>query len=148
MITYVLTVSEFFPKTHKKAGLPTGFIDRISTKTKLHTIRGNYDLWAKRFEKINKGEAVLSVRYWSGKPYNSKQIESFVFDKEDGIGIQKLNIDLAKNSDVHAFVEKFYIDLDTLAQNDGLVYEDFEEWFKKYDFSKPMAIIHFTKFRY
>lgn len=67
---------------------------------------------------------------------------------EDGIGIQKLNIDLSKYSDIHAFVEKFYIDLDTLAQNDGLSYEDFEEWFKNYDFSKPMAIIHFTKFRY
>lgn len=148
MTTYVLTVSEFFPKTHNKAGLPTGFINAISNKTKLHTIRGNYDLWAKRFEKINKGEAVLSVRYWSGKPYNSRQIESFVFDMEDGIGIQKLNIDLSKYSDIHAFVEKFYIDLDTLAQNDGLSYEDFEEWFKNYDFSKPMAIIHFTKFRY
>lgn len=72
MTTYVLTVSEFFPKTHNKAGLPTGFINAISNKTKLHTIRGNYDLWAKRFEKINKGEAVLSVRYWSGKPYNSR----------------------------------------------------------------------------
>ena len=27
-------------------------------------------------------------------------------------------------------------------------YDDFKEWFKGYDLSKPMAIIHFTAFRY
>ena len=37
---------------------------------------------------------------------------------------------------------------ETLAKNDGLSDDDFREWFKKIDFSKPMAIIHFTDFRY
>lgn len=150
MITYVLTVSEFFPKTHNKAGLPTGFIDRISNKTKLHAIRGNYDLWAKRFEKINKGEAVLSVRYWSGKPYNSKQIECFVFDKEDGIGIQKIEFEDYFFDTGWIVRQEQFCDqsVNFVAKNDGLSKEDFKEWFKKYDLSRPMAIIHFTNFRY
>ena len=48
--TYVITVSEFFPKTHNKSGLPTGFIDKIGSKIKKHTIRGNYELWKKRID--------------------------------------------------------------------------------------------------
>jgi len=39
-------------------------------------------------------------------------------------------------------------DIRTLAKNDGLSLQDFKDWFKGYDFSKPMAIIHFTRFRY
>ena len=35
-----------------------------------------------------------------------------------------------------------------LAKNDGLSLTYFTDWFKGYDLSKPMAIIHFTKFRY
>ena len=27
-------------------------------------------------------------------------------------------------------------------------FEDWENWFKNYDLAQPMAIIHFTKFRY
>lgn len=42
---------------------------------KIHTIRANYDLWAKRFEEIERGEACLAVRKWTGKPYRSPQIE-------------------------------------------------------------------------
>lgn len=41
-----------------------------------------------------------------------------------------------------------YIDREILANNDGLSKEDWQEWFRGYDLSKPMAIIHFTKFRY
>ena len=39
-------------------------------------------------------------------------------------------------------------ELNELAKNDGLTLPDFKEWFYKYDLSTPMAIIHFTKFRY
>ena len=35
-----------------------------------------------------------------------------------------------------------------LAANDGLSTNDWLDWFKNYDLTKPMAIIHFTKFRY
>jgi len=152
MKTYVLTISEFFPKTHNKSTLPTGFIKSISNKSKKHTIRGNYELWKKRFEKINDGKAVLSVRYWSGKPYKSKQIESFVFGKDDGIGIERLilnpncvvegDMPYIESTGYHSSIKE------KLAKNDGLSFEDFTKWFEKYDLSKAMAIIHFTDFRY
>lgn len=155
MKTYVLTVSEKFPKTHPKSGEPTNFPLSIKHYDKIHTIRGNYDLWAKRFEKINAGEAVLSVRVWEGKPYNSKQREIFRYDYRRKIGIEKLNMDTFDvgrddNNDVflNFEVSKTMVSADLLAKNDGLSYEDFENWFKGYDFSKPMAVIHFTDFRY
>lgn len=140
--TYVLTVSEFYPKGHPKAGLPTGFINAIAKRQKIHTIRGNYDLWSKRAEKINNGNAVLSVRCWTGKPYNSKQREVFVFEK---IGVEKLQLDVLgwfiNDIDSDYTVEEF-------AKNDGLSVEDFKSWFKGQDFTQPKAIIHFSNFRY
>lgn len=145
MKTYVLTVSEKFPKTHPKAGESTNFPLYIKHYDKIHTIRGNYDLWAKRFEKINAGEAVLSVRVWEGKPYNSKQREIFRYDYRRKIGIEKVTFrDYLYDINVNGTS----VDVDDLAKNDGLSYSDFEHWFKGYDFSKPMAVIHFTDFRY
>ena len=152
--TYVLTVSEFFPKTHNKSGLPTGFIDKIGSKIKKHTIRGNYPLWKKRIDEIQKGNAVLSIRYWTGKPYNSKQKEVYVLDKNSGIGVQALYFDF--NRILEPFISsedskdkvQTYLSTHEIAKNDGLNYPDFEEWFKGYDLNEPMAIVHFTDERY
>lgn len=156
--TYVLTVSEFFPKTHNKSGLPTGFIDKIGSKIKKHTIRGNYNLWKRRIEEIQKGNAVLSIRYWTGKPYNSPQKEVYVLDKDSGIGVQELTFEemimttedvLETKSKVGMHIWKpNFSNIRTLAKNDGLEFEDFKEWFKGYDLSEPMAIVHFTTKRY
>ena len=99
MKTYVITLSKTFPATHKRHGEPTYFRDKFSypdskgmVSKKLHTIRANYDLWAKRFQKIAAGEACLSVRQWTGAPYRSKQEELARLTREDGIGIQRLDI--------------------------------------------------------
>ena len=150
--TYVLTISISFPKTHNKSGLPTGFIDKIGRKIKKHTIRGNYLLWKKRIDEIQKGNAVLSIRYWTGKPYNSKQKEVYVLDKNSGIGVQKLEFHEDKDG---VCALKYPIinnhrepDIKIIAENDGLSYPDFKEWFKGYDLSEPMAIVLFTAERY
>ena len=168
MKTYVITLSQVFPTTHPKAGIPTGFQHKLQTALngwkdhafiKLHTIRANYPLWAKRFEQIERGEAYLSVRQWSGMPYASKQVEIARLTKEDGIGIQKLYLTdeinlLGEYGIVESTWELFGIPGDSkvsckqLAYNDGLSYEDWDAWFEKYDKSKPLAIVHFTKFRY
>lgn len=142
--TYVLTVSELFPKTHKKAGKPTGFPLAIKHYDKIHTIRGNYDLWEKRFKKINEGKAILSVRVWSGKPYQSKQQEIFKYDNTHKIGLQKLE---DPTNFVFAPIEGKQVNWGDIAKNDGLSFEDFCEWFKVRN-NSPMAIIHFTDFRY
>lgn len=175
MKTYVLTVSRYFPTTHKRKGEPTCFVEKIYSGQKLygmcdecshydcfhceiglnpkiHTIRSNYELWAKRIKEVQEGKAIISIRYWSGKPYNSKQVEVCQLDKDSGCGVQELWF---KKQSLHLPTidtnsSGFYVvpELNTLAKNDGLSLEDFKEWFKGYDLSKPMAIIHFTSFRY
>jgi hypothetical protein len=168
MKTYVLTLSQVFPKWHQKAGQATFFKDKFHAAitnndeywNKLHTIRANYELWRKRFEQIESGEACLSVRQWTGRPYASKQVEIARLTKEDGIGLQALEF-LEFDP---AFKPGIWIAGDTysqdhkliLAKNDGLTFDDWNAWFfgkKKngkplYDLSQTMAIIHFTSFRY
>lgn len=116
---------------------------------KCHTIRANYHLWKKRIDEVNAGEAILSVRYWSGKPYNSKQLRIVEFDKDSGIGVQMLFFDKCSiDNALIADSSRTFVPPSEIAKNDGLSLEDFREWFRKYDLSKPMAIIQLTKFRY
>ena len=178
LIRYRLSISRFFPATHKRKGEETNFTDKIyrligdileekhgkhaligikdkysingwwNIEPKIHTIRSNYPLWQKRFEKINKGEAVLELYYWSGKPYNSKCITICQLGKNDGIGVQRIDINpfgIDYNIDFKGWV---YGEGHILSKNDGLSEQDMKEWFRNYDLSEPMAIIHFTKFRY
>ena len=164
MKTYVITLSRYFPAKHSKAGEPTQFRDafyaglvfnRGSKCTylhpKLHTIRANYPLWEKRIKEVQEGKAFLSVRQWSGKPYWSKQIEIARLTAANDVGIQRLSFYKDKDgvpSLKYLNINGKYIDREILANNDGLSKEDWQEWFRNYDLSKPLAIIHFTKFRY
>ena len=131
--------------------MPTYFEEQLFQHIKLHTIRANYDLWKKRFEQIAAGEACLSIRQWVGKPYGkgSTQREIVRLTREDGIGIQKLRIDEHEPLPV-VYADRYTtpVDWQELAANDGLSLNDWREWFKDYDLSQPMAIIHFTPFRY
>ncbi len=157
MKTYVLTVSRHFPAKHPKAGVSTFFPAKIMNgqgadnyvpqpEKKIHTIRANYDLWAKRAEEINAGRAVLSIRYWSDKPYRSNQVEFCVLNR---IGVQKLTFSSQWFNSMLVDGEYCFADIETsIAKNDGLSFDDFAAWFKGYDLSKPMSIIHFTDFRY
>lgn len=151
MKKYIITLSKFFLKQHIRAGEETGFKDSFLKGKKVHTIRANYNLWEARIKEVQEGNAVLSIRQWSRIPYRSKQNEITELSKEDGVGIQKLTFN--KDSNGMFFLEDYdidgkYIELDKLASNDGLLTEDWSRWFKKYDLSKPMAVIHFTSFRY
>ena len=174
MNKYVLTLSKAFPVTHQKAGLKTYFKERMANAIyhmrhpevfepcepnigdeKYHTIRANYELWRKRFDEIERGEAYLSIRQWYGKPYASKQIEIARLTKEDGIGIQLLCFagnQTKKDRELHRPIVggTREIDYRRLAMNDGLAVKDWEDWFSNpdYDLREPMAIIQLTKFRY
>lgn len=160
MKTYVLTLSEFFPSTHIRKGEPTHFRDAFNAgqvfnrgseclyrHPKKHTIRANYPLWENRIAEIQQGKAVLSIRQWTGKPYRSKQVEIASLTADDGVGIQKLSFSREMLS-FEIDDKGFAIPESLLAENDGLSLEDWIDWFKGYDLDKPMAIIHFTKFRY
>lgn len=158
--TYVITLSRVFPAKHSKAGEPTKFRNAFNAgqvfnrgseclyvRPKLHTIRANYLLWEKRIKEVQAGNAVLSVRQWTGKPYRSKQIEIARLTAANGVGIQMLRF-LGDNFNGGYIRNGVYPSDKILAKNDGLSLADWEEWFRGYDLSKPLAIIHFTKFRY
>lgn len=156
MKTYVLTLSKRFPTFHVKSGELTNFDEKFKEHQKIHTIRANYPFWEKRNEKIQNGEAILSIRQWKDKPYNSKQTFLAELTKENGVYVEKL---IFKNRNVmrpalvvydEHIEENKLIDLDpaTLAKNDGLTLTEWVDWFSTYDLSLPMAILHFTKFRY
>ena len=151
MKTYALTLSRHFPTTHARKGEPTWFIEKIKAREKIHTIRGNYPFWEERFKKIKRHEAFLSLRYWEGEPYRSEQVEFMRLFHEHEIGIQKM--ELFTDGDGVARLKDFtiggrHMSIEEVSMNDGLSKEDFREWFKNYDLTEPMAIIHFTGFRY
>lgn len=168
MKTYVITLSKRFPTGHNRAGDLTFFHEALSNalhnteatltvddaddtsikiyERKIHTIRANYPLWAKRIAEVERGEACLSIRQWTGKPYRSKQVEIARLTKEDGIGIQRLEFVSGKLGLPRIGI--VYQRKNEIALNDGLSFDDWESWFKNYDLTQPMAIIHFTQFRY
>lgn len=148
--TYVVIISEQFPKTHISAGQPTEFEKGIRTGCKIHTIRNNVELWAKRITEVAEGRAILCVRKWSGKPYASKQVKLFQFGKDDGVGLQvatPLNDGCAFVRSLNSSEPGQYISLTRLADNDGLNRANFDDWFKGWS-SGDKAIIHFTSWRY
>ena len=78
MKTYVLTISNIFPKTHKKAGLETNFIVKINSLLKKHTIRGNFLLW-----QIAYSEIYITDTLWPD--FNEEELDKAieVFNKRD-----------------------------------------------------------------
>ena len=164
--TYVITLSRNFPARHPEAGKPTYFDKKVlnavweahrcttqfpSVGNKLHTIRANYLLWEKRFKEIRANRAILSVREWTGKPYCSKQRVICNLTAADGIGLQILEFELKEKGVRHldlATIDGKWANTEDVAQNDGLTFPDWLAWFRSYDLTKPMAIIHFTNFRY
>ena len=90
MKTYIITLSRYFPAKHSKAGMPTNFKEKFIKGEKMHTIRANFRLWEKRIKEVQAGDAVLSIRQWTGKPYRSKQVEIAQLTATDGVGIQKI----------------------------------------------------------
>lgn len=128
--------------------------EKYSNEIKRHTCRKNYELWAKRIKEVQEGKAILSLRYWQDERGRSvkgnEQVEFARLGKYSGVGVQELCF---INSEIErpCIFDKGYAgreNIKTLAKNDGLSIDDFKDWFKNYDFSKPMAIIQFTEFRY
>lgn len=153
--------SQFASRPGYVSEYATKIIMESGIKPKIHTIRDNYEYWARIADEVNAGRGILSLRQWTGSPYNfkcdgSKPKEFLQLPK---MGIQKITIE--KILDAHisegtplsiGFDYSIFIDgkvskqVNILPQNDGLSDADFRGWFKK-----PIikgAIIHFTDFRY
>lgn len=176
MTTYVLMVSRVYPCYHPRKGQPTYFrsnIDllniwdcrycvydtlkdcqkggarclKVLLSPKFHTIRESVEEWERRAAKINTGEAVLSLRFWVGKPYRSPPGEFIQLTK---LGTQRITF-YNLTTGLEAYVEERKVPVEVLAKNDGLTVEDFEAWFAP-KFKKGNewtgVILHFTDFRY
>jgi hypothetical protein len=139
---------------------------------KFHTIRAiNPDAkktWFDKIKEVQEGNAVLVVYEWNEKPYSKDGCTNlFVFGTgavkefidellsteryrtaipviDNGIGVRAIKFITESTINANG---KLILSED-LARNDGLSEPDFRAWFKGCDLSSPMAIIHFTKFRY
>lgn len=160
MKTYVLMVAKYFPATHPRAGEETFFKEKmlcgaLYRDAKIHTMRLNYDRWKMIVDEVNAGRAILSVRQWKGKPYNTKQEEFLQITKN--LGIQKVKtwvvagkifggeVDIRRE----ALVDDIRLSQPSifdLAHNDGLSRDDFESWFGLKTFEG--CILHFSRLRY
>lgn len=89
MKTYIIILSEQFPTTHQRKGQETNFKRLFLNGKKIHTIRRDFYRWKKIISQVQGGEAVLSIRQWTEKPYRSKQVEIGRLTAQDGVGIQK-----------------------------------------------------------
>jgi hypothetical protein len=166
-------------------GYPSRCMQTNCTKhhpRKIHTCRCNYPYWEEEIQKLKERNGVLSIRNWTGKPYASKQ-EVIVDIPSCNVHIQKLMLkydpretvfgdiidltpDYVKTVKMRAIVDDKEVNIEELAANDGLSYEDYAGWFypefiKRRKVSRSpivinchpnilddMAIIHFTGFRY
>lgn len=144
----VIMLSKAFPSYHSRKGQPTNFESKLLSGRKIHTIRANYDWWARKAEQINSGKMYLSVRQWTGKPYFSPQRE---IKRVYRIGLQKVQI----MTPVEEPVPFLWIDgksqsWETVAAHDGLSAKDFVKWFFGNDKSNIFdgVCIQFTDFRY
>lgn len=175
---YKISISPRFFAGHPRAGQPTRFKKIILNSLtnheivnalnsglinpldviKIHTIRQNYPLWVKRMEKVHAGKAVIDLCEWKlpgGRFTPGNELIPFVtLDKDSGCGVQELVLNpkciLSDSVELFSIDSNFYnpLKLGLLSKNDGLSLDDFKAWFKGYDLSKPMVIIHFGSFRY
>jgi hypothetical protein len=142
----VLKFSRHFPKGHPKAGQPTWFVEKVEacladtlpgwemSKTfTLHEWDAYYNCVLPKHHTIRAGNRwkagdMASLRVWSDKPYRSKQIEFAQVEVkkvwEFSISYGNYSIDTIQQG---SFIPD--IELETLANNDGLYVDDFWSWF-------------------
>ncbi len=117
----VITFSKYFPAYHLKKGQETFFVEKFLSGDKKHTIRAG--------SRWNTGD-IFSPRYWTGKPYNSKQ-EQFAPDTEI-LKVYSFEINegcFMINNELYAYSSSVEL-LDKLAENDGLSQIELLEWFR------------------
>nr|DAQ59753.1 MAG TPA: hypothetical protein [Caudoviricetes sp.] len=141
-----LMLSKVFTSGHSKAGQPTRFKEQLMDGTKKHTIRGNYQYWAKKAEQINAGKMVLSIRQWTGRPYNSEQEEIMQLHT---LRVQAISINITDATPmvgVYGDTDKLLSaeEIEKMARNDGLCVEDWLEWMCPKGKPFAGAILHFT----
>ena len=145
----IVSLCRVFPKGHRNAGEETDFKAKVKDGRKIHTIRSNgNDVWTKRCIDINEGRKYLSLRQWTGRPYNSVQEE---IAKVEKIGIQKVTMTYSSGDALpQIWIDGKTQDIETVAKNDGMTVEEFADWFfgsRKENYFEGV-VIQFTDFKY
>ncbi len=142
----VITFSRFFPAYHPRKGEPTYFIEKIWAGLADTTDRMQgavdmdfheyYNCQSPKWHTIRAGNRwkvgdMFSPRYWSGKPYCSKQ--EFITEP---LEIKKIWTFEIGTTGTYALNEDYSISLTAkqvieIATNDGLHVNDFFAWFEK-----------------
>lgn len=143
----VITFSRFFPKYHPKAGEPTFFVEKVLQSLTEQTLIAPWEynteieaitdkIFEPKHHTIRAGNwwsagDIFSPRYWSGRPYASKQV-SFAPDIE----IKKVwNIEIMFETNQIHFGKPngkdqwLLLSAGDIAKNDGLSVHDFYNWF-------------------
>lgn len=145
----ILMLCPNFPNGHRRAGEPTEFEASLAAGKKIHTVRGNLGgSWEKRCQGVMQGKKYLTVREWTGRPYNSEQRELARFDK---IGCQKIVMTYtAEDAVPQCWVDGHRVSVEEIAAHDGLSTEDFVSWFFGNNPENYFegVVIQFTDFRY
>lgn len=145
----VVMLSTTFPVGHKREKQPTGFRESLLAGKKIHTIRTDEKgLWKKRCNEINAGKKYISIREWTGRPYNSEQR---IIKEIHKVSLQKITIILqGEKHDPKCFVDGNQIPIEKIAANDGLSKDDFIS-FMFYGIKGEIfdgVILQFTDFKY
>ena len=149
--TIVLMLSKVFPRKHRSAGKKTNFERSLNEGKKIHTIRSGYEAWKHNIEKIREGMFFLSLRQWSDVPYRSKQVE--IKELKETVGYERITMQYNPETGIVKAVinGKQYLDVEKIAENDGLKWDDFIDWFFGQGTDRTLfqgVIVHFTDFRY
>jgi hypothetical protein len=142
----VITFSRTFPGYHPRKGEPTYFVEKVCKSLSLSTLPCSQllknglplfigDLIEPKHHTIRTGHRWkvgdwFSPRVWSGKPYNSKQIQ-FAPD----IQIKKIwdfdihGTDRYLNGRMEYALVGDGFDCEVIAKNNGLTLADFDDWF-------------------
>lgn len=141
-------LSKTFFQQHPKAGQPTGFAEKVRHGQKRHTCRCNYDYWRDRITRLQERGGVLSLRQWSGKPYEKgSHTETIIDVPASMVEVQRLELTRRRTDepeyvevepgryekrqkyDYFARVDGNPYDVEFIAKNDGLRLQDFKDWF-------------------
>lgn len=150
----VITFSRVFPAYHPKKGKPTYFIEKFlrcfTDGTDDENEHFEYycelmeDHNLKGFDFDSKGQTIrsgkhwnagenFSPRFWSGKPYASKQVifsPDVKIDKVYDIDIKGYKIYVNGKLFYHQHVSIWHNDIERLAKNDGLTTGELFDWFE------------------
>lgn len=140
----VITFSRFFPSYHPRKGEPTYFVEKI---IKARIMLGEtpcdvnapfeaaiYHLCDPKYHTIRAGHRFkvgdwFSPRVWSGKPYHSKQIiiaPDIQVKKVWNFSINDYRFWINNNRSIGSTSSE----MKKIALNDGLVLDDFHNWFQ------------------